>query len=233
MIVFYICKKNMNTDQLLPTDYEYVDLGLSVYWATFNVGATNPHEPGDFFSWGEIEPKDNYDWTTYKWCNGSPNHFTKYNTARDYGIVDNKNILDPEDDVAHVKWGGKWRMPTECEIYEPQHIQGGVGIRHDMSVVACSHSIRNCVCIGVQRTQAQFFIDFRVPIDTLCNADNQPLLNQPKKRQAYSVLSAILCKVLREDTTSSSCLYYPAPNIVLSTIHFEMICLIFHFAMQR
>lgn len=51
-------------------DYQYVDLGLSVKWATCNVGATKPEEPGDYFAWGETEPKDYYDWSNYKWCNG-------------------------------------------------------------------------------------------------------------------------------------------------------------------
>jgi hypothetical protein len=67
---------------------EYVDLGLSVKWATFNVGATKPEEYGDYFAWGETEPKEVYDWSTY---------------------------FEVADDVAAVKWGGKWRMPTMAE----------------------------------------------------------------------------------------------------------------------
>ena len=94
--------------------YEYVDLGLSVNWATFNVGATNPEEYGDYFAWGETEPKENYDWSTYKWYDDSGS-ITKYNTRSDYGTVDNKTVLDPEDDVAHVKWGSSWRIPTKAE----------------------------------------------------------------------------------------------------------------------
>ena len=98
--------------------YEYVDLGLSVKWATFNVGATKPEEYGDYYAWGETEPKTDYSYSTYKWCNGSYNTQTKYNTESRYGTVDNKTTLDPEDDVAHVKWGGSWRMPTEAEQNE-------------------------------------------------------------------------------------------------------------------
>ncbi|MBR3075818.1 MAG: hypothetical protein IKH11_08740, partial [Bacteroidales bacterium] len=67
---------------------------------------------------GETEPKSNYDWSTYKWCNGSSNSQTKYNTNSSYGTVDNKTVLDPEDDAAHVNWGGSWRMPTDAEWTE-------------------------------------------------------------------------------------------------------------------
>ena len=92
--------------------YEAVDLGLSVKWATFNVGATKPEEYGGYYAWGETEEKNIYDWSTYKWCKGSYCTMTKYCTDSSYGTVDNKTVLDPEDDVAHVKWGGNWRMPT-------------------------------------------------------------------------------------------------------------------------
>ena len=95
--------------------YEAVDLGLSVKWATFNVGATKPEEYGGYYAWGETEEKEDYSWSTYKWCNGSYNTMTKYCTSSSYGTVDNKTVLDPEDDVAHVKWGGSWRMPTKAE----------------------------------------------------------------------------------------------------------------------
>ena len=95
--------------------YEYVDLGLSVKWATCNVGATKPEEYGDYFAWGETQPKDYYDWSTYKWCNGSYNTLTKYNNSSSYGTVDNKTTLDLSDDAARANWGGSWRMPTKAE----------------------------------------------------------------------------------------------------------------------
>lgn len=98
--------------------HEYVDLGLSVRWATYNVGATKPEEFGDYYAWGEIEQKDKYSWSNYKWCNGSYSILTKYNTDGEYGVVDNKTTLDPDDDVAHVKWGGDWRIPTKEELDE-------------------------------------------------------------------------------------------------------------------
>ena len=95
--------------------HEYVDLGLSVKWATFNVGANKPEDYGDYFAWGETEPKTTYDWSTYKWCNGSYDTQTKYCIDSSYGTVDNKTVLDKEDDAAHVNWGGNWRMPTRTE----------------------------------------------------------------------------------------------------------------------
>ena len=102
-----------------------VDLGLSVKWASINVGASYPWEYGDYFAWGEVEPKDDYSWSTYKWCmNGSSNQLTKYCNKSNYGyngFTDGKTALDPEDDVATVNWGGSWRIPTltECqELYD-------------------------------------------------------------------------------------------------------------------
>ena len=99
---------------------EYVDLGLpsGVKWAIFNVGATKPEEYGDYFAWGETEPKELYDWSTYKWCDGSYNTLTKYNTDSEYGVVDNKKILESSDDAAYVNWGGNWRMPSVDEWNE-------------------------------------------------------------------------------------------------------------------
>ncbi len=95
-----------------------IDLGLSVKWASWNVGATSPEEYGNHYAWGETENKDFYEWDTYKWCNGSENSITKYCSHKEYGKVDNLTTLEPQDDVAHVKWGGKWRMPTIKEFEE-------------------------------------------------------------------------------------------------------------------
>ena len=98
--------------------YAYVDLGLSVKWATCNVGASKPEAYGDYFAWGETKPKTIYDWNTYKWCNGSETSLTKYNIYNGYGVVDYKTQLDLSDDAAHVNWGGDWRMPTDAEWTE-------------------------------------------------------------------------------------------------------------------
>lgn len=102
----------------LAPEHEYVDLGLSVKWATCNVGATKPEEYGDYFAWGETEPKEMYDWSTYKWCNGSETTLTKYCTDGSYGTVDNKTQLELSDDAAHANWGDSWRMPTDSELTE-------------------------------------------------------------------------------------------------------------------
>lgn len=95
-----------------------VDLGLSVYWGTTNIGASKPEDYGDYYAWGETEPKESYSWSTYKYGTSSSGPFFKYNTSDSYGTVDNKTVLEPEDDVASVKLGGEWRMPTDAEWTE-------------------------------------------------------------------------------------------------------------------
>ena len=95
-----------------------VDLGLSVYWGTTNIGASKPEDYGDYYAWGETEPKESYSWSTYKYGTSSSGPFFKYNTISSYGSVDDKTVLEPEDDVASVKLGGKWRMPTDAEWTE-------------------------------------------------------------------------------------------------------------------
>ncbi len=98
--------------------HEYVDLGLSVKWATCNVGASKPEDYGDYYAWGETTTKSDYSYETYKWCKGTYDTMTKYCTDSDYGTVDNRTTLTSPDDVATVKWGSKWRMPTEEEMKE-------------------------------------------------------------------------------------------------------------------
>ena len=100
--------------------HEYVDLGLpsGLLWATCNVGADSPEEYGDYFAWGETQPKAEYEWVTYKWSEGSDDELTKYCTDSDCGDVDDKTILELSDDAANANWGGDWRMPTAEEIEE-------------------------------------------------------------------------------------------------------------------
>ena len=100
--------------------YAYVDLGLpsGAKWATCNVGATTPEGYGDYFAWGETGPKTNYDFSTYKYCNGSFYTMTKYCTESGYGyngFTDGKTTLELSDDAARANWGGNWRMPTRAE----------------------------------------------------------------------------------------------------------------------
>ena len=98
---------------------EAVDLGLpsGTRWASFNLGASKPEEYGDYYAWGETKPKSVFSWQTYKWYkkeNGKEG-LTKYCPESRYGFdgfQDDKWILDPEDDAAHVRLGEDWRMPT-------------------------------------------------------------------------------------------------------------------------
>lgn len=99
------------------TTHEYVDLGLSVKWATCNVGASKPEDNGNLYAWGETEVKEQYNVRTSKW-GFMPFSLKKYNINSEQGTVDNKTTLDLEDDVAHVTWGGNWRMPTREEMDE-------------------------------------------------------------------------------------------------------------------
>jgi hypothetical protein len=100
---------------------EAIDLGLSVKWASFNLGASAPEEYGDYFAWGEIEPKDYYSWANYNWCEGSSTSLTKYCSDSEYGnngYVDSYNTLELEDDAARTQLRGKWRMPTNEDFRE-------------------------------------------------------------------------------------------------------------------
>lgn len=93
---------------------EAVDLGLpsGTKWASFNLGATKPEEYGDFYAWGEITPKENYSWSTYKWCDGTQHSMNKYCYDSNYGKIDNKTVLELTDDAAYISLGSGWRLPT-------------------------------------------------------------------------------------------------------------------------
>ncbi len=110
------CEKETSIEKQLMNGHKYVDLGLpsGLMWATCNVGASSPEKYGDYFAWGETEEKDEYSWSTYKWCNGDQPvlTFTKYNTGNSPGTADHKTTLDLSDDAAHANWGGDWRIPT-------------------------------------------------------------------------------------------------------------------------
>lgn len=92
-------------------EHSFVDLGLpsGLLWADRNVGASSPLNGGDYFAWGETEPKETYSEANYKWWNGS---FTKYNS------FDQKLILEAEDDAASVNWGKECRTPSIADFRE-------------------------------------------------------------------------------------------------------------------
>lgn len=90
------------------TPGQEVDLGLSVKWAGWNVGASSPEQYGGYYAWGETEEKSNYDWDTYKYYNSDMCNITNIGS----------NISGTQYDVATVKWGNGWRMPTKTEFQE-------------------------------------------------------------------------------------------------------------------
>jgi hypothetical protein len=113
--------KNMINNQ--HNGYEFVDLDLpsGTLWAKCNIGADEEHEYGDYFAWGETETKKNYDWHTYKYCDGNFNELTKYCCHKAFGhdeFIDDITELEPSDDAAHVNMGGKWCIPTEKQWEE-------------------------------------------------------------------------------------------------------------------
>ncbi len=108
---------------------DWVDLGLpsGTLWATRNIGASSPEDYGDYFAWGETEPKDFYDLYTYKWWESwfesGWTHwgYTKYCNSSSSGYMgntDDKTELDPEDDAATVNWGSDARMPSSEQFLE-------------------------------------------------------------------------------------------------------------------
>lgn len=120
-LIDYLLSGSWGDEPVIPPDgHEYVDLGLpsGTLWATCNVGAENPENSGGFFAWGEIEPKESFNWSNYGLCQGAFNTMTKYCTQSNFGTVDDKTELDPEDDAAYVNWGPSWRIPTTEQLQE-------------------------------------------------------------------------------------------------------------------
>ena len=105
--------KRSNTEEERREDKDntqYIDLGLpsGTLWAERNIGDAEPEEYGDFYAWGETEPKEEYNWYNYKWGADC----TKYNKK------DGKTVLEPEDDVVYLKTKGVAHIPTIEQIQE-------------------------------------------------------------------------------------------------------------------
>ena len=118
LLFFYACSESAIDNDVEETPsqpvettpkingYEYVDLGLSVLWATHNVGATNQWQYGGYYCWGELEQKNYYSQDTYE--------YYKYGSYVDIGT----EISGTRYDVARMQWGNPWRLPTEAEVKE-------------------------------------------------------------------------------------------------------------------
>ena len=114
------------------TMHDYVDLGLpsGTLWATSNIGACSSTDIGDYYAWGEVNKKSKYIWQTYKHLNANAEdaipeflyfHLTKYCTEYYHGdnhVFDSKTQLELPDDVAYIRWGRDWRIPTKAQWEE-------------------------------------------------------------------------------------------------------------------
>ena len=114
--VYYSAVNSITTMEesryIVINGHQFVDLGLpsGLLWARTNIGAPFSSDDGDYFAWGETEPKSYYAWSTYKWW--GDDNITKYNPT------DKKTTLDSEDDAATVNWGVPCRMPDSSEFEE-------------------------------------------------------------------------------------------------------------------
>lgn len=109
-----ITPASFTVEKFIPAALEPVDMGTSVLWANMNISAITPNSEGQYFAWGETawKSRDTYTISNYFDTDDEGATFKKYN--RNGG----KTVLDPEDDAAHVWWGGDWRMPTKAEWQE-------------------------------------------------------------------------------------------------------------------
>lgn len=99
-----------------------IDLGLSVKWASINLCASSPSQTGNCCAFAEIEPRLKGRGYDYKWFSAEDimhvKNISKYNTQSAYGSVDNKTVVELQDDAANAIYGGSWRIPTAEEWLE-------------------------------------------------------------------------------------------------------------------
>lgn len=108
-------EKSSSNDQ--PQGPEAVDMGLSVKWASYNLGAKTPEEAGGYFAWGEVASKSNFTWDNYRYGLYDRNATPDYGMTR-YCVEDGIITLLKSDDAAFAIWGDSWRMPTVEEVEE-------------------------------------------------------------------------------------------------------------------
>lgn len=109
---YYGAVSSFTTKEDEITPGQEVDLGLSVKWASWNVGASSPEGYGGYYAWGETEEKSDYDCDTYKYY-----YDTDGDGYKEFANI-GSNISGTQYDVATVKWGNGWRMPTKAELQE-------------------------------------------------------------------------------------------------------------------
>jgi hypothetical protein len=104
-----VLKKNLKQDE---NEMEFIDLGLpsGTLWGSCNLGSKTPIESGNFYAWGETEPKDEYNWDTYK--------FGDKSTLNKYTEDDGLDTLEPADDAAYIELGREYRVPSYDQVYE-------------------------------------------------------------------------------------------------------------------
>lgn len=105
-------------DDESSSEIQYVDLGLSVNWAKYNIGSKKLDDFGDYFAWAETKSKRSYTDESYRYIVDLEDSLTKYNNGNSKGFIDSLTTLLSEDDAATENLGKEWRTPTKNEILE-------------------------------------------------------------------------------------------------------------------
>ena len=152
----YVGSLTISFDAPIPLDVDLsgasypepdaIDLGLSVLWGSWNLGAGAENETGYYFAWGETEPKASYTWTDYAFSNSSGTGFSKYCDNQGWwtgpGTPDNCVELEPSDDPVRVHLGGGWRLPTRWELWELWDFISNEGGRLNLETSAGTRGFR-------------------------------------------------------------------------------------------
>lgn len=158
--------------------HEYVDLGLpsGTLWATYNVGASSPYEKGQYFAWGEVDPREDFSWENYKFYEG----YEDDPVNGPYVVLENigNDICGTEYDAARHQWGNGWRLPNEQERYElrmlcwhnglsEEHGVRGVRIygpnEHSIFLPVCGYGLWNGDLDPFQNTDGAYWTGVEEP----------------------------------------------------------------------